>query len=114
MGWTTQNVIALVVAICGAAISLGIFLQKVTQLTNEVTKLNVALKEIRESRYRQGKRLGRLEGWIAAADGIAEGKPPALQSPRHDTRGIPFSRSAEQHDSGTHDLDAEEKEEHGG
>ncbi len=105
--WTPQNVIALVVAIGGAAVSLGIFMQKVNQLHNEVVKLNAALKEMRESRYRQGKRLGRLEGWIAAADGIAEGKPPPLASHRHDTRGIPIGRPVE-HDSGT--VDDDEKE----
>lgn len=103
--WTAANVIALAVAICGAAVSIGVLLQKVTQLQLELAKLEGKveaalgrlgircddLKEaIEETRTRQGRRLGRIEGWINGSEAMREGRPPSLQSARHDTRGIPI------------------------
>ena len=104
--WTVQNVIALVVAISGAAVSIGIFLQKVAHLTAEVAKLDATVKELRrtldKTKYSQGTRLGEIERWIAATMGIADGRPPRL-APRHETRGVPVPPLLPREDSTEHD-----------
>jgi hypothetical protein len=88
--WTYQTVIALLAAIGGPMVAVGVFLQRINHMARELEKLAAMVTELRESRYRQGKRLGRVEGWISASDGIQEGRPPPLHSTRHDTRGLPI------------------------
>lgn len=97
--WTVQNVMTLVVAIAGPLVAVGVFLQRLNHLTKEVAQLQEAIQQLKDSRYRQGKRLGRVEGWISASDGISAGHPPPLHSSRHDTRGVPVI--APKQDSGS-------------
>lgn len=93
--WTSANVIALVVAIGGAMVSLGVFLQKVNRLELDLAKLTARVEDLKEalseSRTKQGRRLGRIEGWITGSEALAEGKPAPLTSSRHDTRGVPLT-----------------------
>jgi tetrahydromethanopterin S-methyltransferase subunit G len=92
---TVANVIAALVPLLGAAVAVGISLQRLTHMAAELAKLQSqvdTLKEaLAESRQRMGRRLGRIEGWINGAVALQEGRPAPLQSSRHDTRGIPLT-----------------------